>query len=75
MDISLWVSRIERYFKMFISDGWYPIIAALVLMLFGVISMQGRRSSAGSWGIIVVAVVLFMIGMCKLTGLSMGMSF
>ena len=60
---------------MFISNGWYPIIAALVLMLFGIISMQGRRSSAGSWGIIVVAVVLFMIGMCKLTGLSMGMSF
>lgn len=75
IDLSATMSRARQAFEAFISNGWYCIIVAVIVLVFAVFSMSERQSSAGSWFFIVVAVFLFMIGLGNLTGLGFSMSF
>lgn len=56
----------------------YPLLdigLAIIILIFAVFRMDERQSSAGSYGIIIFCVILFLYGLSQLTGLSLGMSF
>ena len=74
-DLDVFLQQCKQAFIAYISNGWYCIISAVVILIFAIFSMTDRQSSAGSWTFIVIAVVLFMMGLGNLTGMGFGMSF
>ena len=75
MDFSALYSKITRFFSSILENGGLCIVLAIVFLLYAVTVMRERKSSAGMFFVIVIAVALFMIGMGNLTGLGFGMSF
>ena len=56
----------------------YPLLdigLAIAILVIAIFNMDSKQSSAGMYGIIIVAVALFLFGMCNLFGVSFGMSF
>lgn len=75
MDVSVLMSKLAQMWRMFLSNGWYPIIVGVIVMVFALFSMSQRQSSAGSWFFVLLAAVLFIYGLGQLTGLGFSMSF
>lgn len=73
--MDIWLSRIRQGIDLFLSNGWYCVIVAIVLLIWAFFSMRDRQSSAGTWGIVILAAALIMIGLGQITGLGFGMSF
>ena len=48
------------------------IIVAIVMLIIAIFNMSDKKTSAGSWTIIVIAVILFMMGMFGVTGMDLG---
>lgn len=56
----------------------YPLITiaiAGVMLFFCIINMRERQSSAGMWGVVIIAAALIMWGLGCLTGMGFTMSF
>lgn len=75
MDFSLIQSKIAQFFRFFQDYPGACIVLAFVLLLFALTKMRERNSSAGMFTIVIIAAILFMLGLGGITGLGFGMSF
>lgn len=68
MDTSYIMSRIRHWIDWFIQRPLILILLAVVIMIFAVFSMDNRKSNAGSWVFIILAVILFLMALSGMTG-------
>lgn len=50
----------------------YILIAAVIILFLGIFSMDARNTSALSWVAVIIAILLFFIGLSGLTGVGLG---
>ena len=67
---------IQQWFREFVRwwqqhPGAY-IVLAIAILIIAIFNMNDKKTSAGSWGAIVIAVVLFIMGLFGVTGADLG---
>ena len=68
-------TKLIHAFDVFKDYPWLAIVLGVLFLIYAVAKMRERQSSAGSWVVIIIAVILFMYGLSGVTGLSLYMSF
>ncbi len=51
------------------------MIAGGIILFLAIARASTNESTAGMYGVVIIACILFLIGLAKMTGMSLGMSF
>ena len=73
--MSAFLSKCRQQLQWVLDRPVIILVAAMIVLIFGLFRMRDNNSSAGMWGIVIVAAIMFMYALGQLTGLGFSMTF
>lgn len=73
--MSAFLSKCRQQLQWVLDRPVIILVAAVVVLIFGLFRMRENNSSAGMWSIVIIAAIMFMYALGQLTGLGFSMTF
>ena len=73
--MSAFLSKCRQQLRWVLDRPVIILVAAVIVLIFGLFRMRENNSSAGMWSIVVIAAIMFTYALGQSTGLGFSMTF